>query len=451
MNVRPEKSGLPADRRDQRREDVGDERGDERSERGADDDGDGQIDHVAAQDEVAELAHDAVMVRAMPEDSLHCLIEIPKGSRNKYQWDEALGGIKLARFLFSSVVYPTDYGFVPDTRSPKGEALDAMVAVSEPTFPGCVIQVRAVGDPAHGGRARPGRQARLRPVRRPGWSHIEDLDHVPPQMRTEIEHFFSMYKEPEGTRGHGARMGGPRRGASRSCRRRVTASAQRTSPPASVPLLAARGLTKSFGGRRILDGLDLESTGGARIGVLGPNGGGKSTLLRILAGVEHADAGDGHAPPRARARAPAADRRRRRARRRCATVRAARPELAALEAELHAAEQRLADPALAARPRRDDARARPPGAAARALDASRRRPRRGRGARRTCARSGIDDDALDAAHARALRRPAQARRARRLPRPPPRRAAARRARGAPRHGAAASGSSGCSTTSTARS
>ena len=60
---------------------------------------------------------------------------------------------------------------------------------------------------------------------------------------------------------------------------------------ASVPLLSARGLAKTFGGRRVLDGLDLELAAGARIGVLGPNGGGKSTLLRILAGVEHPDAG----------------------------------------------------------------------------------------------------------------------------------------------------------------
>ena len=61
---------------------------------------------------------------------------------------------------------------------------------------------------------------------------------------------------------------------------------------ASVPLLSARGLAKTFGGRRVLDGLDLELADGARIGVLGPNGGGKSTLLRILAGLEHPDAGE---------------------------------------------------------------------------------------------------------------------------------------------------------------
>jgi inorganic pyrophosphatase len=134
----------------------------------------------------------------MPEQSLHCLIEIPKGSRNKYQWDEALGAIKLARFLFSSVVYPTDYGFVPETRSPKGEALDAMVAVSEPTFPGCVIPVRAVGILRTEDERGQDDKLLCVPCDDPGWRHIADLDDVPQRMRTEIAHFFSIYKEPEG-------------------------------------------------------------------------------------------------------------------------------------------------------------------------------------------------------------------------------------------------------------
>jgi ATP-binding cassette, subfamily F, member 3 len=115
---------------------------------------------------------------------------------------------------------------------------------------------------------------------------------------------------------------------------------------ATVPLLSARSLGKSFGGRRVLDGLDLELADGMRVGVLGPNGGGKSTLLAILAGLEHADAGTvtrrrglvhaflpQHVP--GDERTP------------LAWVRAARPELAALEADLHAIEERLADPALA--------------------------------------------------------------------------------------------------------
>ena len=80
----------------------------------------------------------------MAEQELTVVIEIPKGSRNKYEFDHELGGIKLDRFLFSSVVYPTDYGFIPDTLGLDGDPLDVMVCVSEPTFPGCVIPVKPI-------------------------------------------------------------------------------------------------------------------------------------------------------------------------------------------------------------------------------------------------------------------------------------------------------------------
>jgi inorganic pyrophosphatase len=134
----------------------------------------------------------------MDREPLHCLVEIPKGSRNKYQWDEALGAIKLARFLFSSVVYPTDYGFVPETLSPKGEALDAMILVSEPTFPGCRIPVRAIGVLRTEDERGQDDKLLCVPFNDPGWNGLESLGDVPERMRVEIEHFFSIYKEPEG-------------------------------------------------------------------------------------------------------------------------------------------------------------------------------------------------------------------------------------------------------------
>ena len=80
----------------------------------------------------------------MSEDSLYVVVEIPKGSSNKYEWDDELNAIKLDRLLFSSLGYPTDYGFFRNTLAGDGDPLDAMVVVSEPTFPGCFIEVKPV-------------------------------------------------------------------------------------------------------------------------------------------------------------------------------------------------------------------------------------------------------------------------------------------------------------------
>ena len=108
-------------------------------------------------------------------DVLRCLIEIPKGSRNKYEYDEALGGIKLDRFLFSSVVYPADYGFIPDTVGEDGDHLDVVVLVGQPTFPGCVIEVRAVARPAHAPTTRASNDKVICvPAEDPNWDEVED-------------------------------------------------------------------------------------------------------------------------------------------------------------------------------------------------------------------------------------------------------------------------------------
>lgn len=127
-----------------------------------------------------------------------CFIEIPKGSRNKYEYDEALGGIKLDRFLFSSVVYPADYGFLPDTIGEDGDALDALVLVNKPTFPGCRIAVRPVAVLRIQGDNGQDDKVVCVPYDDPHWSELGSIDDIPGQLRREIEHFFSIYKEPEG-------------------------------------------------------------------------------------------------------------------------------------------------------------------------------------------------------------------------------------------------------------
>jgi inorganic pyrophosphatase len=135
----------------------------------------------------------------MPEDvTLYCLVEIPKGSRNKYEWDEGLGAIRLDRFLFSSVVYPTDYGFIPETLAEDGDPLDALVCVSEPTFPGCVIHVKPVALLKMRDEKGVDDKVICVPLRDPNWNEFNELEDLPKPLRNEILYFFSIYKQPEG-------------------------------------------------------------------------------------------------------------------------------------------------------------------------------------------------------------------------------------------------------------
>ena len=134
----------------------------------------------------------------MPNNRLFCRVEIPKGSRNKYEYDPELGSIKFDRFLFSSVVYPTDYGFITDTLAADGDPLDAMVCVSEPTFPGCLIPVKAIALFRMSDDKGQDDKVLCVPHDDPNWNHLERLEDLPTQLATEIEHFFSIYKEPEG-------------------------------------------------------------------------------------------------------------------------------------------------------------------------------------------------------------------------------------------------------------
>jgi inorganic pyrophosphatase len=131
------------------------------------------------------------------DQDLTVIIEIPKGSRNKYEYDHELGGIKLDRFLFSSVVYPTDYGFIPDTLSLDGDPLDAMVCVSEPTFPGCQIAVKPIALFRMEDDKGIDDKVLCVPVSDPGWNRLERLDDLSDQLRDEIAHFFSIYKDLE--------------------------------------------------------------------------------------------------------------------------------------------------------------------------------------------------------------------------------------------------------------
>jgi len=125
------------------------------------------------------------------------IVEIPQGSRNKYEMDHETGRIRLDRMLFTSTRYPLDYGFIPDTLAEDSDPLDAMIMLEEPTFPGCQITVRPIGvfwmSDEHG----PDAKILTVPAHDPRFTGIQDLDDVPPHVTGEIGHFFDIYKELE--------------------------------------------------------------------------------------------------------------------------------------------------------------------------------------------------------------------------------------------------------------
>lgn len=125
------------------------------------------------------------------------VVEIPKGSRNKYEMDPATGHLVLDRMLFTSMMYPADYGFIEGTLGGDGDTLDALVFVGEPTFPGCRIGARPVGLFRMTDEKGPDEKILCVPLRDPMWSHVRELEDLNPNLLNEIEHFFQVYKDLE--------------------------------------------------------------------------------------------------------------------------------------------------------------------------------------------------------------------------------------------------------------
>ena len=130
-------------------------------------------------------------------DTVRVIVEIPKGSRNKYEMDHETGRIRLDRTLYASVHYPTDYGFIDGTMGEDGDPLDALVLVSEPTFPGCEIDARPIGVFRMRDDKGVDHKVLCVPVSDPLWREVDTLDDVPPHLLLEIDHFFNVYKTLE--------------------------------------------------------------------------------------------------------------------------------------------------------------------------------------------------------------------------------------------------------------
>lgn len=126
------------------------------------------------------------------------VVEIPKGSRNKYEMDHETGEIYLDRMLFTATRYPADYGFIPVTLAEDGDPLDALALVTEPTFPGCRVRIRPVGVFLMEDQGAPDHKILGVPERDPLWEGVTELDQIPAHLLRELEHFFSVYKDLEG-------------------------------------------------------------------------------------------------------------------------------------------------------------------------------------------------------------------------------------------------------------
>ena len=135
-----------------------------------------------------------------PPEQVTAVIEIPAGSRNKYELDKVTGLLRLDRVLYSAVQYPGDYGFIPGTLAEDDDPLDVLVRIRQPTFSGCLITVRPIGVLKMLDRGEPDEKILAVPSEDPYHREYFDIADVPQHYLREVEHFFGIYKDLEGKR-----------------------------------------------------------------------------------------------------------------------------------------------------------------------------------------------------------------------------------------------------------
>ncbi|MDQ3555648.1 MAG: inorganic diphosphatase [Gemmatimonadota bacterium] len=135
-----------------------------------------------------------------PPDQMTVVVEIPRGSRNKYELNKRTGLFRLDRVLFSAVHYPGDYGFFPQTYAEDDDPLDALVMITVPTFPACEIDVRPLGMFRMSDRDEMDEKVLCVPLHDPLYDDYETISDVPSHFLREVEHFFTVYKDLEGGR-----------------------------------------------------------------------------------------------------------------------------------------------------------------------------------------------------------------------------------------------------------
>jgi inorganic pyrophosphatase len=170
-------------------------------------------------------------------DIVRMVVEIPKKSANKYEYDKELLVFRLDRPLYSPMHYPGDYGFIPGTLSEDGDPLDVLTLVEEPTFSGCLLEIRPIGLLRMIDQGEPDRKIMAVCDRDPVFAEVSDIEQIFPHVRDEIAHFFAMYKDLEGKKTEVKGWSGPK-----EARRDISDSRAR--------YLAARALATRTAARR---------------------------------------------------------------------------------------------------------------------------------------------------------------------------------------------------------
>lgn len=129
---------------------------------------------------------------------VYAVVEVPKGSRNKYEYSKRAGVIKLDRVLYSPLHYPGDYGFIPQSYFEDGDPMDILVMMNEPTFPGCVIEARPVGMFKMIDKGEPDYKVLAVPATDPHFTDYHKLEDLPQHFHKEVGHFFMVYKHLQG-------------------------------------------------------------------------------------------------------------------------------------------------------------------------------------------------------------------------------------------------------------
>ncbi len=131
-------------------------------------------------------------------ENVYTIVEIPKGSRNKYEYNKEMEAFEVDRVLYSPVHYPADYGFIPQTTYDDGDPMDIIVLMDQPTFPGCIINSRPIGLMKMIDTGEKDYKILAVPVDDPRFNEINDISDLPEHIPKEIGHFFTVYKNLQG-------------------------------------------------------------------------------------------------------------------------------------------------------------------------------------------------------------------------------------------------------------